>query len=556
MAYPLELRKAEVVASRGVVASNHPLASNAGIEMLARGGNAVDAAIATLFALTVVEPMMVSIFGAGFLVIRDGKTGAVVTLDNYATCPAAATETMFTPIPDPVEWLAEGDANRIGHKAVGVPGALKGWAEALTQFGRLSLADVMAPAIRFAADGYPASPYLVQAITETAPALARFPASAAVFLPHGAPPAPGTTIVRGDYAETLRAVAASGPDALYRGPIGELVVADMATNGGLITMDDLAQYRVIEREPVRGMYRGHEIVSMGPVSSGGTHIIEMLNILSGYDLGASGFGTARTVHVMAEALRIAFADWNRYMADPATTDVPVVWLTSMDYAEERRAEIDPTRATPHTAGRYPGMESVNTTHVTTADADGMFVTTTQTLNRLFGSKVTTPGTGMLLNDNMSLMNPTPGTTNSIAGGKRILSCMSPTLVLKGGTPLMALGTPGGRRIFGSVMQGIINVIDHGMTLQEAVEAPRIWTEGPTLEVEDRFPDLPALVAALEAMGHRVQVVPKVAGGMNGVLRDGATGLLRGAACWRADGTPIGISGGPAFIAGPSLPGLA
>ena len=191
---------------------------------------------------------------------------------------------------------------------------------------------------------------------------------------------------------------------------------------------------------------------------------------------------------MAEALRIAFADWNRYMADPATTHVPVAWLTSTAYADERRAEIDPRRATPHTAGAYPGMESANTTHVTTADADGMFVCTTQTLNRLFGSKVTTPGTGMLLNDNMSLMNPTPGTTNSIAGGKRILSCMSPTLVLKDGEPLMALGTPGGRRIFGSVMQAIINVLDHGMTLQEAVEAPRIWTEGPTLEVGRPLPE--------------------------------------------------------------------
>lgn len=556
MTYPLTLRKAEVVAARGVVASNHPLASNAGIEMLARGGNAVDAAVATLFALTVVEPMMVSIFGAGFFVIRDGATGNVVTLDNYATCPAAATETMYTPVPDPVEWLTERDENRIGHKAVGVPGALKGWAEALSRFGRLSLAEVMAPAIRFAADGYPASPYLVQAITETAPALARFPASAAIFLPNGVPPRPGAMIVRSDYAETLRAIAISGPDALYRGPIGELVAADMTANGGLLTMEDLANYQVIERTPVRGMYRGHEIVSMGPASSGGTHIIEMLNILSDYDLAASGFGTARTIHLMAEALRIAFADWNRYMADPATTDVPVAWLTSMGYAAERRAEIDPARATPHTAGNYPGMESANTTHVTAADAEGMFVSTTQTLNRLFGSKVTTPGTGMLLNDNMSLMNPTPGTTNSIAGGKRILSCMSPTLVLKDGAPLMALGTPGGRRIFGAVMQGIINVLDHRMTLQEAVEAPRVWTEGPTLEVEDRFPDLAALVTALEAMGHRVQIVPKVAGGMNGVLRDEETGLLHGTACWRADGTPVGISGGPAFMAGPSLPGLA
>jgi gamma-glutamyltranspeptidase/glutathione hydrolase len=313
-------------------------------------------------------------------------------------------------------------------------------------------------------------------------------------------------------------------------------------------MDDLAAYRVIERAPVRGSYRGHEIVSMAPTSSGGTHIVQMLAILSGYDLAAAGFGTARTVHLLAEALRIAFADWYAYMADPATTPVPVAWLTSAEYAAQRRSEIDPHRATPHAAGRYPGAESANTTHVTTADAEGMVVAATQTLNDLFGAGVVTPGTGLLLNDTMALMNPSPGATNSIAGNKRILSCMAPTLVLKDGEPLMALGTPGGRRIFGAVMQAIVNVLDHGMTLQEAVEAPRVWTEGPVLELEDRFPHLPELVRELEAMGHCVQVVPTVAGGMNGVMRDAARRTWHGAACWRADGVPMGLSGGPAWAA--------
>jgi gamma-glutamyltranspeptidase / glutathione hydrolase len=555
MTYPLPLRKQEVVASRGVVATNHPLASAAGVEMLGRGGNAVDAAMAALFTLTVVEPMMVSIFGSGFVVVRDAA-GVVTTLDNFATCPGAATETMFRPLPSTTEWLTEDDENRLGHKAVGVPGTLAGWAEALRRWGNLPLATVIAPAIRYAADGYPASPYLVNAITENVAGLGRFPASAAVFLPDGGPPRPGDLIVRHDYAETLRAVAASGPDALYRGPIGEAVVADMAANGGLITMDDLATYKVIEREPVRTTYRGATITGMGPVSAGGTHIAQMLNILGGYDLAASGFGTARTIHLMAEALGIAFADWARYMADPAFVDVPVHWLTSMEYADERRAAIDPHHATRHHAGQRPVMESVNTTHVTVADADGMFVTTTQTLNRLFGSKVTTPGTGMLLNDMISNMNPFPGETNSIAGGKRILSSMSPTIVERDGVPLMALGTPGGRQIFPAVMQGIINVLDHGMTLQEAVEAPRIWTDGDTLLLEDRFPNLPALVAALEGMGHRVSVVPKVAGGMNGVLRDAQSGLLHGAACWRADGTPVGVSGGLATLGGDTLAGVS
>ncbi len=555
MTYPLPLRKREVIASQGVVATNHPLASAAGVEMLGRGGNAVDAAMAALFALTVVEPMMVSIFGSGFVVVRDAA-GGVTTLDNFATCPGAATETMFRPLPSTTEWLTEDDENRLGHKAVGVPGALAGWAEALQRWGTLPLATVIAPAIRYAAEGYPASPYLVRAITENVDGLGRFPASAAVFLPDGRPPRPGDLIVRRDYAETLRAVATNGPDVLYRGPIGEAVVADMAAHGGLITMDDLATYRVIEREPVRTTYRGATITGMGPVSAGGTHIAQMLNILSGFDLAASGFGTARTIHLMAEALGIAFADWARYMADPAFTDVPVQWLTSMAYADERRAAIDPHRASHYHAGQRPVMESVNTTHVTVADADGMFVTTTQTLNRLFGSKVTTPGTGMLLNDMISNMNPFPGETNSIAGGKRILSSMSPTIVERDGVPLMALGTPGGRQIFPAVMQGILNVLDHGMTLQEAVEAPRIWTDGNTLLLEDRFPNLPALVAELEGMGHRVSVVPKVAGGMNGVLRDARTGLLHGAACWRADGTPVGVSGGSATLEGEALAGVS
>jgi gamma-glutamyltranspeptidase/glutathione hydrolase len=546
MVYSLPQRKDEVVASRAVVATNHPLASTAGVEVLARGGNAVDAAVAALFTLSVVEPMMVSICGAGFFLIRDAA-GRVVTLDNYACCPGAATPDMFIPIADSAEWRTQGDENRVGHKAVGVPGTLAGWCLALDRFGHLTLPEVLAPAIRFAAGGFPASPYLLAAIRESAPDLARFPDSAAVFLPRGEPPRPGEVLVQRDYAQTLQTIARLGPDALYRGPLGAALVADMCTHGGLISHEDLAAYRVVEREPVRGIYRGHEIVSMGPVSSGGTHIIQMLHLLSGFDLRQVGFGTTRTIHLMAEALGIAFADWNAYMADPAFIPVPVEWLTSMAYADERRAEIEPARVRPHQAGGYPGSESANTTHVTVADADGWFVSATQTLNNLFGAKVMTPGTGMLLNDTMALMNPTPGGTNSIAGGKRILSCMAPTIVLKDGAPLLALGTPGGRRIFGAVMQAIINVLDHGMTLQQAVEAPRIWTEGPILEIEDRFPDLASIVGGLERLGHRVQVVPTVAGGMNGVMRDAATGLLHGAACWRADGTPVGLSGGPAWM---------
>ncbi|RIK40226.1 MAG: gamma-glutamyltransferase, partial [Chloroflexi bacterium] len=358
-------------------------------------------------------------------------------------------------------------------------------------------------------------------------------------------------LVRADYAATLEKIAEHGPDYLYHGPLGRAIAEDMAANGGVLSMDDIEGYQVYERAPVRGTYRGYEIVSMGPVSSGGTHIIQMLNILEGYDLAGMGFGTADSVHVIAEAMKIAFADRFRYMADPATTEIPLAWLTSKAYAAQRRAEINLSTARQWTAGVAPEGEGASTTHCCATDADGNVVSTTQTLNGGFGSKVTVPGTGMLLNNCMHLMDPNPGQTNSIAPGKRILSSMSPTLVLKDGQPLLAIGTPGGVRIFGTVMQGIINVIDHGMTLQEAVEAPRLWDRGPVLELEQGFADLDALRAELQRRGHTVETPLKVAGGMNGILFDQHTKLMHGAACWRADGAPMGFSGGDGRIEGDS-----
>ena len=552
--------KQEVVASRAVVAANHPLASAAGVEMLTRGGNAVDAAVATLFALSVVEPMMVTPFGAGFFVIRDGRNGQMVTIDNYATVPAAATPDMFTPVPGSLDYETAGRENDIGYRAVATPGNLKGWAHAAARYGRLPLARLIEPAARYAADGFPASEYLVRIIAEGRDALARFPATADVFLPGGRPPAVGQTIVRADYARTLGQIAAEGAETMYTGALARAIVADMARNGGLITLDDLAGYRVVERPPVRGAYRGHEIVSMAPPSSGGTHIVQLLNLLEAFPIGRGelAFGTPACVHLFAEALKIAFADRRRYMGDPERVHVPVDRLIAKEYAAARRTEIDPGRAGDPAAGEFGdslhspqaevaaflGGEGANTTHCTVIDDEGTIVSATQTAQSAFGARVTVPGTGMILNNCMLLMDPTPGRANSIAPGKRILSSMSPTIVLKDGAPVLALGTPGGKRIFAAVTQAILNVLDHGMTLQEAVEAPRAWTEGAELELEDIFPDLAGLREALHARGHRTKVVPKVAGGMNGVLVD-ARGLLHGAACWRADGVPIGISGGPA-----------
>ena len=533
--------KRPAAASRGMVVTNHPLGSAAGAEMLAAGGNAVDAAIGALFALTVVEPMMVGIFGAGMTHLRlaDGRH---LVIDNYTTAPSAARPDMYRPVSDawPDYLRAEGDVNLIGLLSAGVPGTLKAWAEAIVRFGRLDLETVMQPAIRHAERGFRATPYLVEAVTETAPDLARFPESARTFLPGGAPIKAGDLVVMQEYAATLRLIAAKGPGALYGGDLGAAVADYMARAGGIITLDDLARYETIERRPIRGRYRGFEIAGAPPPTAGGLHLIEMLNILEGFDPAGLGFGTAEYFHLIAEVLKIGFADRNACTGDPAFVRIPIERLTSKEHAAARRAQIRADRAGDY--GVVPGVAagSAHTTHVTTADAEGNVVAMTQTLNNLFGAKATVPGTGIILNNTMALFDPHPGTPASVAPGKRVTSSMAPTIVLRDGRPAWALGLPGGVRIFTSVLQAVVNLIDHRMPLQEAVEAPRIWSQGQELEMEQGIPA--AVRDALAARGHRVVAVPAVAGGMNAVAF-AADGTLEGAACWRADGTPIGVSGG-------------
>ncbi len=548
----LETHKAWVTASRGVVVANHPLASAAGIEVLAQEGNAFDAAVASLFALTVVEPMMVGVFGAGFIVFRDGESGKIGTLDDYAVAPKAATEDMYTMVDErkPGQYFFEtvGRRNMIGHLSVATPGALKGWEQVVEEHGRLSLGEVIAPAIRMARKGYRVSPFLSFQIDSAREDLLLFADAAKTFLPDGRPLRPGDRVRMPEYADTLETIAGGGSDALYKGDLGRAVVEDIGENGGILTMEDLADYRVVEREPVRGTYRGrYEVCSMAPGSSGGTHIIQILNILERFDVGSLGFGSKEHLHLFAETLKIAFSDRQRHMGDPSRVEVPVDGLVSKRYAEERAKEVGKV-ARIYSPGRPPFFEGEcgNTTHVSVVDSDGNMVAATQTLFSAFGSMVTAPGTGVLLNNCMGLFDPKPGRANSVAGGKRMLSSMAPTIVLRDEEPYMCIGTPGGTRIFPSVCQALINVLDFGMTIQQAVEAPRVWTMGTPgtpegkLHVEPGFDE--GVVEALRKMGHDVVEVPKIAGGMNGVLVD-EDGLLHGGACWRADGTPMGISGG-------------
>jgi gamma-glutamyltranspeptidase/glutathione hydrolase len=522
--------------------TNHPLASSAGAEMLLQGGNAIDAAIAALFALTVVEPMMVGILGGGLSHIRlaDGRH---VVLDNLSTAPQRAHAEMYEPVSDEIATAREtrGQRNSVGALAVAVPGALQGWCEALSWFGKLPLADVMAPAIRLAQHGFVASHYLGDCVSLVAQYLIRDPHLAALFMPGGFPIKAGTRVVQPDYAASLRLIAESGPAALHDGPLGAALTDYMAGNGGMIDVDDLAAYRVIERAPVRGHYRGYEIIGPPPPSSGGVHIVQMLNIVEGYDIGALGFGSADAVHLIAEALKIAFADRAVATADPAFVSVPVDRLTDKAYASERRAEIEMARAQSFGAGLAP-TESANTTHVTVADSEGNVVDATQTINGLFGACVQIPGTGMTANNYMYNFDPHPGRALSIAPGKRVFTSMAPVMALREGRLRYALGLPGGLRIFPSAFQALINLIDHGMSLQEAVEAPRVWTQGGVLELEPAFPD--SVAEQLAVRGHRIKREPMVAGGMNAIsFEEGGT--LTGAACWRADGTPVAISGGRA-----------
>ncbi len=543
-ATPFDTEKRPAIGSRGMVVSNHPLASAAGAEMLAAGGNAVDAAVATLFTLTVVEPMMVGILGGGFANLRlaDGRQ---TILEGQGVCPAGVGPTTFSADPDaaPGALDAIGRRNSVGRAAVAVPGNLMAWCELLQRHGSLSLDAVTEPAIRHASRGFAATPYLADCVADCAADLAADPEIARVFLPGGQPLQAGQRVVNAAYADTLRLIVGEGPAALYGGALGAALADDMARHGGFITQADLRGYRSHDRAVLRAMYRGFEITGPPPPCAGPLHIGQMLQILEGFDIAGDGFGSLANLHRLAEVLKIAFADRATCTADPDFVPVPVNRLLSVDYAAQRRAQIDPARAQAWAAGVVAGStgnESANTTHVTVADADGRIVSATQTINSLFGARYMLPGTGLIPNNYLYVFDPRPGQANSLAPGKRVTSSMAPLIVLKDGQPQFALGLPGGLRIFPSVLQAVLNLIDHGMSLQEAVEAPRVWTQGFGLELEPRFPD--PLADALQGLGHAIERVPNVGGGMGGI-RFHANGDLEGAACWRADGTPIGVSGG-------------
>jgi gamma-glutamyltranspeptidase / glutathione hydrolase len=539
--FPFTCRKQPATGSRGMVVANHPLASAAGAEVLLAGGNAFDAAVAALFALSVVEPMMVGPLGGGVIHLRQSD-GTHAIIDGLSTAPAAATADMFAPLGPgllPNDRETEGRRNALGGAAAAVPGALAAWRMLHEGRGRLAFADLLEPAIRLAARGFLATPYLSDCVTDCRAELMGDPGLAAVFLPDGEPIRPGARLAQPEAAETLRTLACDGPAALYGGALGAAVIDGLRRRGGVMAMGDLAGYRPLVRAPIVGTYRGHEIVGPPPPASAGIHIAQMLNILEGFDMAAMGYAGADASHLLAEALKIAFAD-RTATADPAFVDVPVARIVSKGYAAERRSLIDMGRARDWAAAAPALRESADTTHLTVADADGNVVAATQTINGLFGACVMIPGTGLLANNYMLNFDPHPGRAQSIAPGKRCFTSMAPMMATKDGRVRYALGLPGGLRIFPSALQAIVNLIDHGMSPQQAVEAPRLWTEGGKLELEPGYPEKTA--QALAGRGHEIVRNPRIGGGMN-LIAFGDDGIMTGAACWRADGTPVGIAGG-------------
>ncbi|WP_419695928.1 gamma-glutamyltransferase [Mesorhizobium muleiense] len=512
----------------GMVVTAQHLASEVGVEVLKKGGNAVDAAVAVGYALAVVYPNAGNIGGGGFMTIRF-KDGRSTFLDFRERAPLASTKTMYL---DKDGKPVKG-ASLDGYLAVGVPGSVAGFETAREKYGTLTRQDLMAPAIRYARDGFVLEQGDVASLEGGAARLAKDPAAAAIFLkPDGKPYAVGERLVQADLAASLSAISERGRDAFYKGPIADGIVKASAQKGGILAKADFETYAVRELEPVTCNYRGYEISSSPPPSSGGVIICEILNVLEFYPLSYLGAGSAETIKVMVEAMRHAYVDRNSALGDPDFVDNPVEKLLDKNYAKEIREKIDPFRAGVSQDLMPKGFgESQETTHYSIVDNDGNAVAVTYTLNGSFGAAVVADGTGILLNNEMDDFTQKPGVpnlyglvqgeANAIAPRKTPLSSMSPTIVAKDGKPFMVIGSPGGSRIITITLAAIVNVVDHGMNIQEAIDAPRIHHQWlPDTVYVEPFGLSPDTEKLLAGMGYRLDVTDATWGQAAGILVGG------------------------------------
>lgn len=526
-----------VWAANGMVSAQEQIAAEVGRDILAQGGNAVDAGVAVAFALAVTLPRAGNIGGGGFMLVHDAKTGQTHAIDYREMAPAGASRDMFLD----AEGNADSELSRYSGAASGVPGTVAGMKLVLDQYGSMPWADVIAPSIRLAEEGITVTPDLADSLEAMKERLTKYPSAAKIFYKEGGELyRPGDTLVQADLAKTLKTIAAEGPDGFYKGPVAEAIAKSVTEAGGNMTVEDMAAYKAVSREPVRGTYRGYEVVSMPPPSSGGVHLIQILNTLEGYPIGALGQNSSETLHLMAEAMKLAYADRSEYLGDPDFVDVPVKALMSKEYAADMRDKISATFATPSEQIKPADLapyESDQTTHYSIIDKDGSAISNTYTINFSYGSGLVAEGTGVLMNNEMDDFSAKPGVpnayglvggdANAVQAGKRPLSSMTPTIVNKDGQVWLVTGSPGGARIITTVLQVVMNMIDHDMNVAEASAAPRIhhqWLPDQLRIEEGISVDTQR---ALQAKGH-VLSLEEVMGSTQSVMRDPETGFLLGA----------------------------
>ena len=501
-----------VYGKNGMVASEQGLATQVGLDILKQGGNAIDAAVAVGFALAVVLPNAGNIGGGGFMVLHDDKTGKDVAIDFREIAPAKASRDMYL---DNQGNVIDGKS-LFTHDASGVPGTVAGMEYALKKWGTMPLSKVLEPAIKLADKGFIVSDVLAQTLKEEKSTLGKWSASKAIFFKNGEPLKSGDLLVQKDLAKSLRLIAKQGAKAFYQGEIATKIAKEMQSQGGTMTLEDLKAYKVVERQPIIGDYRGYKVVTMPPPSSGGVHLIEILNMLEHYPIKEDGVNSAKNIHHMAESMKLAYADRSEYLGDPDFVKIPVTGLTSKAYANEQVKTIDDNKARLSSTikpGKPQPYESDQTTHYSVMDKAGNAVAVTYTLNLNFGSGIVVEGTGILLNNEMDDFSVKPGVPNAfgLVGGaanaieakKRPLSSMTPTIVMKNNKPWLVTGSPGGARIITTVLQSVVNTIDHEMNPAEAIITPRVHHQWLPDELRVEEGISPDTIKLLQDKGHNV-----------------------------------------------------